>query len=384
MRFLLFVLVFVVLSSLVAAESVTKHHYVGSSLLASDSGEGLEYFHRDRLGSNRVVTGDEGIVDEFLSLPFGQALPNSGVKYGFTGKEQDKRSGLHYFGARYYDSSLGVWSKVDPVSSEPPYQYVGNNPINLVDPTGMAAEPKLKVRRMPHNQFVIGDAANDHILDKFLREYYDVPDIPADVPKVMVHGLGDAFTETYLGAEIPIEEVARRVKEAVPEGTTRVCIVSCEGNPQKMQQLADLLGMNVDADVSGSVLSSRGGKIRRGAGGELAEFVSIAPKQSLWSRLGRFFRGGGGEALGVVGDAYGMGKGASDPAGVINEFNDATRSSSWLYRVGRTIMDAPDVLGAQFEVHRQTGSFAEPGQDINYIPEGSYRDPLSGEIKPGV
>ena len=49
-------------------------------------------------------------------------------------------SGLHYFGARYYDSNLGRFFSVDPVASEPAYQYVSNNPMNFVDPSGMQAE----------------------------------------------------------------------------------------------------------------------------------------------------------------------------------------------------------------------------------------------------
>jgi RHS repeat-associated protein len=68
----------------------------------------------------------------------------------FTGKERDTESGLDYFGARYYASTLGRfmspdWSEEpDPVpyaDVENPqtlnlYGYVTNNPLRLYDPTG--------------------------------------------------------------------------------------------------------------------------------------------------------------------------------------------------------------------------------------------------------
>jgi RHS repeat-associated protein len=119
-------------------EGITRNVYSGGSLVASMSGEDVKYYHKDRL-SNRVTTGPNGeVVDKYLSLPFGQSVVDE-VKYGFTGKEKDE-SGLHYFGARYYDSNLGRFTRVDPVKSEPAYQYVGNNPMNYVDPSGMAEE----------------------------------------------------------------------------------------------------------------------------------------------------------------------------------------------------------------------------------------------------
>ncbi len=59
----------------------------------------------------------------------------------FTEKERDKETGYDYFGARYYDPTLGRFLSVDPHAyrypSLTPYNYVGNNPLNFIDPTGM-------------------------------------------------------------------------------------------------------------------------------------------------------------------------------------------------------------------------------------------------------
>ncbi len=62
---------------------------------------------------------------------------------GITGKEYDPKSGLMYYNSRWYNPQIGRFTQPDsfkgyitnPVSQHP-YAYVGNNPINRIDPTG--------------------------------------------------------------------------------------------------------------------------------------------------------------------------------------------------------------------------------------------------------
>jgi len=68
-------------------------------------------------------------------------------RYTYTGKEQDDSTGLYYYGARYYDSSLGRFISSDPVQGSVysgqrlnRYTYVMNNPMVYTDPTGMEGE----------------------------------------------------------------------------------------------------------------------------------------------------------------------------------------------------------------------------------------------------
>ena len=67
------------------------------------------------------------------------------TREGFTGHEYDGETGWIYAGARYYMPALGRWTSVDPMADEfpawNPYNYVLNNPLVLVDPTGMAPDP---------------------------------------------------------------------------------------------------------------------------------------------------------------------------------------------------------------------------------------------------
>lgn len=62
-----------------------------------------------------------------------------------TGKELDDTTGLYFYGARYYDPSLGRFITADPTIQKPydpqdlnRYTYCRNNPINYTDPTGLS------------------------------------------------------------------------------------------------------------------------------------------------------------------------------------------------------------------------------------------------------
>ena len=47
--------------------------------------------------------------------------------------------GLNYFGARYYDPEVGIWTSTDPAGEFwNPYSYTGGNPVNLIDPFGLS------------------------------------------------------------------------------------------------------------------------------------------------------------------------------------------------------------------------------------------------------
>jgi type VI secretion system secreted protein VgrG len=65
------------------------------------------------------------------------------MAYTFTGREWDKETGLYYYRARYYDPMEGRFISKDPIGFDGGdvnlYGYVGNNPENLTDPSGLAA-----------------------------------------------------------------------------------------------------------------------------------------------------------------------------------------------------------------------------------------------------
>jgi RHS repeat-associated protein len=114
----------------------------------SQTNSSLYYFFSDHLGSSRIVTDSTGAVKEDSDFyPFGGervVLDGLNNNYKFTGKERDPESGLDNFVARYNSSNIGRFMSPDPLGGrivDPQtlnkYSYVRNNPLNLIDPTGM-------------------------------------------------------------------------------------------------------------------------------------------------------------------------------------------------------------------------------------------------------
>ena len=117
-----------------------------TGLVAMQEDDKVFFFCKDHLGSTRVVLNQSNAVEaRFNYLPFGGVIAaNSSPKeamarfrYLYTGQEYDSETGLYNYRARIYDSDLGRFYSPDPVQEFfSPYVFVGNNPINRVDPSG--------------------------------------------------------------------------------------------------------------------------------------------------------------------------------------------------------------------------------------------------------
>jgi RHS repeat-associated protein len=106
-------------------------------------------FHHDPLTSVSAVTGHNGGTTQSIKYSaFGQVQSSTGAspnRLKYTGREDDG-TGLYYYRARYYDPAIGRFVSEDPIGFASGdmsfYVYVGNNPVNATDPTGMV-EAKL-------------------------------------------------------------------------------------------------------------------------------------------------------------------------------------------------------------------------------------------------
>jgi RHS repeat-associated protein len=123
----------------------------------------VQWLVTDQLGTPRMVfdkTGSLSGVSRHDYLPFGEELyvgtggrtstegyNTDNVRQHFTGKERDNETGLDYFGARYYASTQGRFTSIDPdnyqakrdlkdAQSWNAYSYVNNNPLSRTDPDG--------------------------------------------------------------------------------------------------------------------------------------------------------------------------------------------------------------------------------------------------------
>ena len=122
----------------------TTYYYLGSQLVAQNTGSTLRYVSQDNLGSTATMSTSTGTLDSSISYyPFGGVESGSvNTVKDFTGQILDSM-GLYYYNARYYDPTIGRFISGDSLVSKPfnpqdlnRYSYCLNNPMKYTDPTG--------------------------------------------------------------------------------------------------------------------------------------------------------------------------------------------------------------------------------------------------------
>jgi RHS repeat-associated protein len=152
-----------------AGATVTTYVYDAFGSLAAEyaTGAGTNpscetcFVTTDQTGSTRMVTdGYASVIGVYDYLPFGEEVgagiggrttamgytsSPDGFNPKFTGQMRDTETGLDHMGFRYYSPQQGRFVTVDPGNAGADlgnpqtwngYAYVGNNPLNLTDPSG--------------------------------------------------------------------------------------------------------------------------------------------------------------------------------------------------------------------------------------------------------
>lgn len=101
------------------------------------------WLYADHQGSIVGQANSAGTSTAIYSYgPYGEPNQTTGTRFRYTGQQYLSQLGLYYYKARFYSPMLGRFLQTDPIGYADDtnlYAYVGNNPSNRRDPTGLIA-----------------------------------------------------------------------------------------------------------------------------------------------------------------------------------------------------------------------------------------------------
>jgi RHS repeat-associated protein len=156
------------------------------------------YYQYDGLGSVVNLTNSKSSkVQTYSYDSFGNVIAKSGSSnncHKFLTKETDA-SGLIYFGARYYDPTIGRFITQDPmgmIDGPNLYAYCKNNPVNFVDPWGLCVG---SIRR---------NAADPSDILFLVNQYAKVTNLLPYQTRALLSGLS-----SLLSGDTPFESIGK-------------------------------------------------------------------------------------------------------------------------------------------------------------------------------
>lgn len=167
-------------------------------LLWYRAGDSARWYHRDHQGSVIAVSGAGGapiginIYDEY-GIPGDR---NVG-RFQYTGQAWLGEVGLYHYKARVYSPTLGRFLQVDPVGYDDQinlYAYIGNDPVNGKDPTGMLQD-RLEIQTRQDDMALL-----NHTMPE--QEYRDRQNARGAGTLAGVTGVGIAMLAPEAGAAL--------------------------------------------------------------------------------------------------------------------------------------------------------------------------------------
>jgi RHS repeat-associated protein len=277
----------------------------------------ISYLTNDHLGSPRVVTDGLGKViarhdysafgDETFTIQRTQSLnykPDT-IRQDYTGYQKDDESGLEYSHARYYNSSHGRFTSVDPLTASASiknpqtfnrYSYVLNSPYKFSDPLGL--KPSTARGERGFNKDLADFLAANMTDASGYRGTYEAASSP-----VVTHTSGQSHTSTNsssssLSAAPPLPPIAPKAEQNTQEQTKKTLYIFY-GFVKGDGDIAE--GITTSLSKTAPDFSSLGGNVKIidvvGLGSYEGEFIKALQDPNS---LGVLYIGHGGGEVGSI------------------------------------------------------------------------------------
>ncbi len=112
-------------------------------LYSASAGQNYAYLYDGKGNVEAMLDNSESVVAAYRYDPFGKLLAKTGSleqPFGFSTKRYNAPVGMVQYEARNYFPPIGRWDSRDPLGEAGGlnlYAFVGNNPVNWVDPWGL-------------------------------------------------------------------------------------------------------------------------------------------------------------------------------------------------------------------------------------------------------
>jgi RHS repeat-associated protein len=222
--------------------------------------------------------------------------------------ELNEELGLYDYGARWYDPAVGRFTTVDPAANKmpswSPYNYTFNNPVKLIDPTGMWPEnPFSKVLSKAKNYVV--SAAKDYVVDKVRGVKRAINDALSGVT-VDAHVRGELSVGLQAGAELD-KSVGKVYNLGSAKILTSESGVEATVDGLKSTRGIDYIGENGEVEIRQST-STSAGTGTAGMGAEAEHEMTVSFENGGMSIVDQTIEGDGGVSAGPVNVTIGGGK----------------------------------------------------------------------------